>query len=109
MDDAKTTGASFSVQSAQTFEVNVKINGASGRVVSDPTGIDCLRDASEGCAASFAAGAEVVLTAEPAGITSAFRDWRKDCQGDDLTCTLTVDEDKDVTARFQGNNLGGDE
>ena len=109
MDSVKTVSATFAQQPAQTFDVNVRVRGAgSGRVVSDPTGIDCLRREDEGCTASFASGTSVSLTAEAADTTSAFRDWRRDCRGDDLTCTLTVDEDKEVTARFQ-NNLQGDE
>ena len=109
MDSAKTTSATFIPQPAQMFEVSVRVNGAAGRVVSDPAGIDCFRGENENCTANFVAGTQVTLEAAPAGITSAFRDWRRDCRGEELTCTLNMTENKDVVARFQGNNLQGDE
>jgi len=109
MDSAKTTGATFTRQQARTFEVSVKVNGAGGKVVSDPPGIDCFRDGSGTCTATFPADTKVTLSAEPGGITSAFRDWKQDCEGDDPTCALTMDKDKKVTARFQGIGLRGDE
>ncbi len=75
-----------------TFNLAVTVVG-SGTVISAPSGIDCGSD----CTEDFADGAIVTLTPEPAS------GWKFDsfsgaCSG--ITCQLTMDSDKNVTAVF---------
>ncbi len=74
-----------------------------GNVQSDIAGIDCGMD----CTASFDGGTLVTLTATPAQGES-FISWEggiyygngTDCDEVSKTCTLTMHEDRNVTARF---------
>jgi M6 family metalloprotease-like protein len=70
---------------------------SSGTVISSPGGINC----GATCAASFASGATVTLTAG-AGAGGTFREWRGDsCSGSiSSTCSITMKADKSVTAVF---------
>jgi hypothetical protein len=68
----------------------------SGRVSSAPAGIDC----GGSCAASFAGGTQVTLTAEADG-GSSFAGWEGACSGTGA-CTVTMDAARSVTARFTG-------
>lgn len=87
---AKTVTASFS------YTLTVKVAGdVPGTVTSTPTGIDCPGD----CAAAFAPGATVPLTATTdrwAGVT-----WSGDCSGNDPNgCTVTMNRPRTVVATF---------
>ncbi|MBZ4193557.1 MAG: right-handed parallel beta-helix repeat-containing protein [Candidatus Contendobacter sp.] len=70
--------------------------GGNGTVISDPVGINC----DSGCPAmttEFLEGTSVTLVATPvAGYT--FTGWFGDCTG--MTCTITMDAAKTVTAQF---------
>ncbi|MBX3273381.1 MAG: hypothetical protein KF729_24170 [Sandaracinaceae bacterium] len=76
--------------------LSVTLAGAgAGTVRSEPAGIDC----GAGCAALFAHGASVVLTASPdAG--STFTGWGGACSGAGAVCTVTLDQARAVTATF---------
>lgn len=80
-----------------TLSVTLKGNGT-GRVTSQPSGIDCPGT----CSASFAKGTSVTLT--EASETSVFMGWSDPCMSD---CTLTLDVDKHVEAQFAipGSNI----
>lgn len=71
----------------------------SGRVTSAPAGIDCAQNAAAGCSASFVDGAAVTLTAAP-DATSQFAGWGGACAGTGVTCTVTLDQARSVTATF---------
>jgi hypothetical protein len=77
-----------------TFALRVESSG-SGRVVSQPAGIDCGDD----CAERFDEGATVTLTATPEG-DEAFLGWSGDCAGETAECTLTMSEDRAASAEF---------
>ncbi len=66
-----------------------------GTVTSDPVGIDC----GSTCTDSFDADSSVTLTAAPAD-GSSFTGWTGACTGAESTCTVTMSEDKAVTATF---------
>lgn len=72
--------------------------GEHGGVVSDPGGIRCGNDCSEG----YPAGTEVTLSAVPRRGAS-FAGWGGACStaGTDPTCTLVVTADTQVSATFQ--------
>ncbi len=73
----------------------VRAGVGSGLVVSTPPGIDCGLD----CTESYAANTAVSLTAIPdAG--SVLVGWSGGCVGTGLSCELTMDAAKTVTATF---------
>lgn len=86
-----------SVNPPTTLSVTLKGNGT-GRITSQPSGIDCPGT----CSASFAKGTSVTLT--EASKTSVFMGWSDPCTSD---CTLTLDMDKHVEAQFAipGSNI----
>lgn len=75
-------------------ELTVKVEGP-GSVTSSPAGIDC----GAVCTETFAAGTQVVLTAKQSA-TAEFNGWGGGCTGAAPSCTVTLDDDKTVTARF---------
>lgn len=66
-----------------------------GTVTSAPAGINC----GTTCSATFPAGSPVELSAAPA-TGSVFTGWSGDCAGA-LSCHLTMDVDRTVTAVFE--------
>jgi CSLREA domain-containing protein len=83
----------------KTFSLVVSVEpGGDGSVESDVSGISCPGD----CGATYAAGTVVRLTATPAE-GQMFDNWAGDCRGDSPTCTLTIDANKSVTAKFKKN------
>jgi photosystem II stability/assembly factor-like uncharacterized protein len=66
-----------------------------GGVTSAPTGIDCGGD----CHETYATGTEVTLTAAPSA-GHEFGGWGGACSGSALTCAVTVDGAKGVSAAF---------
>ena len=78
---------------APRLSVSVEGDG-SGRVVSRQSGIDC----GEQCAASFKRGTQVVLV--PVAVPgSHFAGWSE--RACDESCTVTLDRDREVVARFK--------
>jgi hypothetical protein len=74
----------------------VTLNG-SGRVVSSPSGIDC----PPLCGRMFAQATTVTLTATANGTGATFLRWGGACVGStENTCTVTLDEDRQVEATF---------
>ena len=77
----------------------------SGRVRSDPVGIDCALSAgavSGSCTARFTSGTVVTLQTEP-GATSVFLAFSGDCAL--ATCRTTMEAPRTVTATFVPNYL----
>ena len=90
MDAAKSVSANFSVQS---FLLAASIAG-NGAVASNPSGISCPADCSEG----YASGTPVTLTATP-GASYVFEGWTGDCSGTG-SCSVTMNAARNVTASF---------
>jgi List-Bact-rpt repeat protein/copper binding plastocyanin/azurin family protein len=91
---------SFTVTAAPVQLAVAKQGDGSGSVTSDPGGIDC----GSTCSATFAKNASVTLTATPA-TGSTFSGWGGDCSGTS-TCSLTMSDDRSVTATFALQRLG---
>ena len=79
--------------------LHVQVSG-NGTVTSAPDGIDC----PSACSDSFDSGMRVVLTAHPAAGES-FLGWGGACSGSAATCTVTMDVEKNLGARFTPGTL----
>jgi uncharacterized repeat protein (TIGR02543 family) len=84
------------VQYYESHQLTVEKAGAEGgRVVSDRGGIDC----GDVCEDTYPAGELVTLRPQVSpGI--AFTGWSGACTGSDVTCEVTMDQAKTVTANF---------
>jgi List-Bact-rpt repeat protein len=98
MSAATTVTASFNLTSGFALTVSVAVQAtsggrASGRVVSDPVGIDCGTD----CTETYASGLPVKLTPFP-GTGSVFAGWtgNSDCTDG----SVTMNANKSCTANF---------
>lgn len=99
MSQARSVTATF----VQGYSLSVAKSGTgSGSVSSNPAGIDCGTLCSD-TAANFELGTSVTLTASPAtGSTFAF--WTGGgCSGSQNTCTVTVNQARNVQATFTLN------
>ncbi len=67
----------------------------SGKVSSEPTGVDCGAD----CTEDYLSGTTVTLTATPEA-DSTFTGWSDACSGTEISTTVTLDAAKDCTANF---------
>lgn len=81
--------------SAVALDVAVSGPANAGRVVSQPTGIDC----GSACRAEFVVDSAVTLTAT-ASAGGRFEGWAGACGGTSLTCTLTMTRSSEVSASF---------
>ena len=78
------------------YPVEVQAEGSgAGVVTSAPARLDC----GVTCAASFAVGSDVTLTAAPDS-ASAFTGWAGACAGTDPACVVTVNAPSQVVATF---------
>lgn len=86
--------------SAKSLSVNVTGNG---KITSAPAGINCgnLTDTLN-CNFAFADQTTVLLSATPAANTT-FTGWGGACSGSAITCSVTMDAAKTVTAHFTTN------
>ncbi|HYJ47224.1 MAG TPA: hypothetical protein VEV81_11485 [Pyrinomonadaceae bacterium] len=87
-------GAQMAAANVTVPAVTISKTG-NGNVSSSDRVISC----GSKCAASYNAGALVTLVASPSS-GSAFVGWGGACAGNQLTCTVTVNESLDVTATF---------
>ena len=96
MDQDRAVTATFDLVGLPPHTLTVtKAGTGSGTVTSSPAGIDC----GSTCAVTFPGGTMVTLTATPAA-GSTFTGWSGDCTGTG-TCTVTMDQDRAVTATFE--------
>ncbi|MCF8055842.1 MAG: right-handed parallel beta-helix repeat-containing protein [Desulfocapsa sp.] len=79
-----------------TYTLTVETVGSGqGTVNSDIGGIDCPGNCNE----LYGSNQTIVLTATPDN-RSKFKGWGGDCTGIELTCSITMDQAKNVTAQF---------
>ena len=96
MDAAKSVTATFTTTVVPTRLLTVTTAGSGvGTVSSSPTGIACGADCSE----PYNLNTVVTLTATPSA-DSVFSGWTGACSGSSVTCNLTMDAAKSVTATF---------
>jgi Divergent InlB B-repeat domain len=102
----KSTPTRVTEPAPTSVALNVAGSGSgSGRVISDPAGVDCALSAgsvSGACAARFAPGTVVTLQTQP-GATSVFLAFGGDCAM--ATCQTTMEVPRSVTATFVPNYL----
>lgn len=88
--------ATLTCAATTLFELTVALAGnGTGTVTSSPAGISCGTDCSE----SYPATTVVTLTARPSGL-DRFAGWSGACTGLVLTCQVTTNAAKSVTAGF---------
>jgi hypothetical protein len=84
------------VVSGTNYTLSVSVIGSpGGRVTSSPSGIDC----GATCAATFAAGAQVTLTASPAAAWG-LAGWSGACSGIASSCAVALGGNESVAAKF---------
>jgi uncharacterized repeat protein (TIGR02543 family) len=96
MNADKNVTANFKPTPPPVFALTTTIDTTgtgTGSVSSNPVGINC----PTACSKNFDQSTSVTLTAIPVA-GSSFVGWAGDCTG--LTCTLTMDAAKNVTAKF---------
>jgi hypothetical protein len=82
--------------SGSNYTLSVSVIGSpGGRVTSSPSGIDC----GATCAATFAAGTQVTLTASPAAAWG-LAGWSGACSGIASSCAVTLGGNESVAAKF---------
>ena len=97
MNQAKSVSATFSQQSSD-YTLTVTKSGQ-GTISSSPSGINCGSD----CSQSYNSGTSVTLTAS-ASSGYTFTGWGGSCSGNSSTCTVTMNQAKDVSAAFDDDN-----
>jgi Divergent InlB B-repeat domain len=81
------------------YNLHISTTG-DGEVTSDPVGIDCGTTGTD-CDQMYEHGTSVTLTATPAPLPVPNSvTWGGACDGTQLTCSLTMDGPKSVTATF---------
>ena len=83
------------------YPVTVRMTG-NGQVVSFPVGIDCGHG-KKSCQIDFAKERPVTLQAN-SNAYFRFVGWEGDCSGSEPVCSLTMDGDKQVMARFESRS-----
>jgi hypothetical protein len=79
--------------------LGIRVSGVGGSVMANPSGY--LDHCSGGrCVFRFDAGSRVDLTATASASGTHFARWLGACAGSSPTCSLTMDQNKVVTARF---------
>jgi hypothetical protein len=99
MDSSKAVTATFEA----LFPLSVSVRGSgSGDVTSRPAGINCAVGDVGSCAARYAGGTQVELTATARAGTT-FTGWGGDCAGTSGNqCLVTMDAARSVVANFNG-------
>ncbi len=97
LDGARRAGVRFT---PVRFRLTADVAEGAGTIASTPAGIDCGSD----CEADFNEGTTVSLVATPAP-SNRFIGWSGACSGSVAdACTVTMDRDLAVTARFEGES-----
>lgn len=93
MNQTQNVSANFAPM--QMTLTTTKIGSGTGTITSAPAGIDC----GTTCTGIYDWSIQVTLTATPA-TGSTFNGWTGACTGTVATCTVTMDQTKNITASF---------
>jgi hypothetical protein len=99
MTQARNVTATFTLQPPSPSLTVNKAGTGSGTVTSSPAGINC----GSACSAPFAPGTSVTLTATAAS-GSAFTGWSGGSCSGTGPCTVTMNQNRSVTATFTGGS-----
>jgi hypothetical protein len=97
MDQARNVGATFTASSAGPYTINVYKAGTGTGLVSSTAGSGLY--CGSVCSVAYNNGTSVTLTAA-ATTGSTFAGWSGDCSGTAATCTVTMDQARNVGATF---------
>ena len=103
LDAAKTCTANFNKLPTYTLTITDSGNGnGTVTVPYTPEDIQCQyeKPEPESCPTEHAINAQITITAEP-NSGSKFMGWENDCTGTSDSTTLTLDRDKNCTAKFE--------
>lgn len=95
--------ATFAQSAPSTYQLRVSLAGSGTGSISasgTPSGFPCTTGT---CTANISASSTVTLTATPQN-SSTFAGWSGACSGSSLTCTVTMDGAKSVTATFAASS-----
>ncbi len=97
------------------IESKNKCTDVNGNIINDciekSTNCSITTNTSTLCSISYPPNTEVTFTAIPEG-SSQFSGWEGACTGIEKTCTLKMDSDKNITAKFsksEGTNIKNEE
>lgn len=99
---ATTVTATFNTVGSTFLLTVTKAGTGAGTVTSSPVGISCPID----CTESYSSGTAVTLTALP-GSGATFAGWTGACTNLTGTCTVTMSQERSVTATFNPTVAGG--
>jgi hypothetical protein len=96
-----------STSNAVDSELQLTVTGVQASVSTDPVGrlTGCVANR---CSYKFPVGATVTVTATPTGTSGSFARWRGACSGATPVCTVVLDRNQALTARFTPVQLFAD-
>jgi uncharacterized repeat protein (TIGR02543 family) len=99
MTSSKTVTAAFTKNISDQSKAKVTVSGTgSGTVYPKDSVFGC----TSSCSYSYQKGASATFTAVPSS-GSKFTGWEGDCSGTGTSCTVIMDQDKEITANFATN------
>jgi len=110
MDAAKTVTATFNRSAPNIFTLTTGANGTHGKITAPDNGttdINCHTSGNPSdCTQTYNSGTQIILRAT-ADTGYTFTGWSGGvCSGNNATCSITMDTDKDVIATFSPPSAG---
>ena len=112
-DDGNTTGGDGCSSSCQTessggiddYTLTINITGSGSGTVSDKNGVTlCHESAGESCSSSYDKGTVLDVLSASGDTGYGFGSWGGDCTIDGNNCSVTLDDNKTISASFNTNS-----